>query len=118
MKELTLADMDVIGDAFEKLGEIITETNKANGWEGIKPEDWHNDSNRIPASLCLMHSEISEALEAFRKQDVENFKEEMVDIFIRWLDLLHGLGLEVAPDLYAKMEKNKKRAYKHGGKKI
>ena len=110
--------MQEIGKLFDALGERIVDINKANGWDVATPDDWHNDSDKIPRLLCLIHSEVSEALEAFRKQDQNNFKEEMADIFIRCLDMLHGIGFNIAPDVGAKIEKNARRGYKHGGKKI
>ena len=51
---------------------------------------------KIPAVLALVHSEVSEALEAFRIDDKENFIEELADVVIRVLDLSEGLEMDIA----------------------
>lgn len=105
-------------ELFAKIGEEIREINAKNGWNLTKPEDWE-DEYKIPACIALIISEASEALEAFRKDDKENFKEEFADIFIRLASVYKGLGFD---DFYTqiqkKLEKNKTRGYRHGGKKV
>lgn len=73
---------------------------------------------RIPAILALIHTEVSEATEAFRADDKANFAEECADILIRVLDLTTGLGIDIETVINAKLEKNKQRGFKHGGKRI
>ncbi len=87
----------------------IHENAKAHGW-------WDNE-RPIPETLCLIHSEVSEALEAYRNGDVENFKEELSDIVIRVLDAAAGYGIDIQEEIRKKHEKNKSRSYRHGGKK-
>lgn len=71
-----------------------------------------------PRILALIHSEASEALEAFRKDDRENFAEELADVLIRVLDCGGGLGIDLDATVAAKLEKNRSRGYKHGGKRV
>lgn len=98
------------------LGEVIVEINRANGWDVCRPGDW-NDDTKIPCKLALIHSETSEALEAFRKDDRENFVEELADTLIRVLDTSSGLGFDIESVVRTKLEKNKTRGFRHGGKR-
>jgi NTP pyrophosphatase (non-canonical NTP hydrolase) len=66
--------------------------------------------------LALIHSEVSEALEADRKGDQENFEEELADVCIRIFDLCGSRGIDLENAIKKKMERNKGRSYKHGGK--
>jgi len=93
---------------FKTMAQEIHENAVAHGWwETPRP---------IPELLCLIHSEVSEALEAFRNHDSENFAEELADIVIRVLDMARGLGIDLEAEVLKKHEKNRARPYRHGGK--
>lgn len=68
--------------------EAIHETAVTKGfWEGDV------DAEFVLAKLALIHSEVSEVLEAFRKQQgSDKILEEFADIFIRSYDLIVGLS--------------------------
>lgn len=66
--------------------------------------------------LMLTVSELAEALEADRKNDAANFREEIADTFIRLFDLCGGLGIDIEPEIEKKRVKNMARPYKHGKK--
>lgn len=100
------------------IGELINDINEANGRNVTKPSDWEDDKYKIPAVLALIHSEASEALEAYRKGDKENFAEECADVFIRLLDMTHGLEIDLAKAIADKLIKNVGRGYRHGGKVV
>jgi NTP pyrophosphatase (non-canonical NTP hydrolase) len=102
---------------FRELGKQIARINEANGWDRITPQDW-GEKYKIPALLDLIHSEISEATEGFRHDDLENFREELADAVIRILSLCEGLGIDLHAAVTAKIEKNRARGYHHGGKRI
>jgi NTP pyrophosphatase (non-canonical NTP hydrolase) len=47
---------------------------------------WHEKEITVPEIVSLLHSEITELYEAFKKNDMDNFIEEMADIAIRNFD--------------------------------
>lgn len=97
--------------------EQIHATAVAKGfWDG------EADINFILAKLCLVHSEVSEMMEAIRKeQGTYKILEEAADIVIRLEDLIQGMydtGWLINNDLDAhiaeKMGVNKSRPKLHG----
>lgn len=95
--------------------------NDLNGWQRVTSQ--HLDAAMegeesavllISTKLALIHSEVSEALEALRKGDQENFAEELADTVIRILDL--PVDLEQA--IVAKLAVNERRGFRHGGKPV
>lgn len=95
----------------------IRAINQQNGWNVCMPPDWHG-TYKVPAILALIHSEVSEALEAFRNRDRVNFGEELADIVIRVLDCAPGLGVDIDAEVEAKLRKNRQRGFRHGGKRV
>lgn len=93
---------------MSQLQKAVHENAVAKGWwEEVRP---------VPEILCLIHSEVSEALEAYRKGDNSNFAEELADIAIRLLDAAGGYGINLEAEILKKHEYNKTRTYRHGGK--
>lgn len=107
---------------INRLGDAILEINRANGWNVTNPGTWDGLQDggkyKVPAIIALIHSEASEALEAYRHGDVENFKEEMGDILIRVLDCMAGMEMDIVGPVIAKLKKNRTRGYRHGGKVV
>ncbi len=91
--------------------------NESKGFHNLTVRSWL-EQNAIPAQLALVHSEVSEATEAFRKGDKANFEEELADIIIRTMGIAHALHMDVMDAMEKKLNKNIKRPYRHGGKKI
>lgn len=89
--------------------EIHKNSMKKGWWESPRP---------VPEILCLIHSEVSEALEAFRNNDLANFREELADVAIRLLDAAEGYGVDLEAEIIKKHEFNKTRPYRHGGKVV
>ncbi|MFP3470814.1 MazG nucleotide pyrophosphohydrolase domain-containing protein, partial [Micrococcus sp. SIMBA_144] len=94
-----------------KINQLCTEA-----FEIARSKGWHDQERETGTLLALIHSEVSEALEADRKGDQENFKEELADVCIRIFDLCGSRGIDLEQAILNKMEKNKGRSYKHGGK--
>lgn len=88
-----------------------------------KEKGWYDNTTKreVPELLCLIHSEISEALEGYRKNLKEGEKgwigEELADAVIRIWDMAEYLGIDIADEVNKKHEINKNRPYRHGGKK-
>ena len=69
--------------------------------------------DNTPEKLMLIVTEVSEAMEAHRKNDWPNFKEELADIIIRVMDLTNALGINLELEMEKKMKINYDRPYKH-----
>lgn len=95
----------------------IREVNLANGWAVFQPSEW-DLTYKVPGILALIHSEVSEALEAFRKNDEENFLEELADVLIRVLDCAGGMTNDFDEIVKNKIEKNRGRSHRHGNKRV
>lgn len=105
------------------LKELVKESHDRavrHGW-------WEGDVHNIPEKLALIHSEVSEALEAYRDNEPnfrtgedgkpEGFGVELADAVIRIMDLCGHLGIDLDYLVRVKSEFNERRPYRHGGKK-
>jgi NTP pyrophosphatase (non-canonical NTP hydrolase) len=78
----------------------------------------------IESRLCLIHSEVSEALEAYRDDAMqttlspsgkpEGFPSELADIVIRVCDFAGHLGIDLENEVRIKSAYNETRPPKHG----
>lgn len=93
---------------FIKMYEEFMDTNKLNIPSNI------DKNNAIGNRLMLIVSELGEAQEGLRHNDMDNFKEELADVAIRLGDLCGGLEIDLEAEIEKKMQKNKDRPYKHG----
>jgi NTP pyrophosphatase (non-canonical NTP hydrolase) len=106
----------VTDNGLDALAAILHETAIEKGfWEGPKNHD------KIGNKLALVHSEVTEVLEAIRKnKGSAEVVEEMADVIIRLLDLyaamMNGGLIEHSLDeaLNKKMEINSNRPKLHG----
>ena len=67
-------------------------------------------------ALALLHSEVSEALNAHRNDDQDNFKEECADIAIRLFHMCYDLKIDLNQAIKEKMKINEQRPVNHGRK--
>lgn len=103
---------------FKLLSTEIHNNSKNKGWWD-KPR---NDGEII----ALIHSELSEALEALREGEPPDDKlpqhnavaVELADAVVRILDYSKAKGYNIGKILVDKHEYNMNRSYKHGGKKF
>lgn len=120
---------------LNEISKQVYEANKLKGFD-VKKEN-------IGQTLCLIHSEISEALEATRKNrhaDLntatingtdklesdsifkavfsqyikDTFEDEIADTFIRLMDLVGALEIDIDKHIELKRRFNSLREYKHG----
>lgn len=87
---------------------------------------WWEDKRNDAECIALMHSELSEALEAMRNNrpndeklpEYDKVTVELADCIIRIFDFAGARDLNLVGALNAKIEFNRNRPYKHGGKKF
>ena len=87
---------------------------EAGWWPDIN--DIRRDNRIVPTKLCLIHSEISEAMEGHRKGAQDDklphrpaIEVELADALIRIYDLAGALELDLGGALAEKMEFNRNR---------
>lgn len=75
---------------------------------------FHDEKREVGTALALIHSEVSEALEAHRHGNIEEFAEELADIIIRTLDTAGSENIDIGQAVVDKMSKNRQRSRLHG----
>lgn len=105
MKEFFTKNREKIDQSLTHLQWAIYPWMQAQGF-------WESDNKG--EKIALMHSELSECLEAVRKGDVENEVEELADCTIRIIDYCGRHGLQLGEAIVDKMMKNLDRPRKHG----
>lgn len=111
-------DEIVFTSSFWIVARAIHRTAVVKGW-------WDKERN-FGEMVALMHSELSEALEAKRhgnkpSEHIPQFsgiEEEFADVIIRVMDTCYQAGWDLPGAILAKMAFNEGREFKHGGKEF
>ena len=103
---------------FKAVADEVNQIAIEKGW-------WKGERNEGEL-IALMHSELSEALEALRHgnppddkiPEFSGVEAEFADVIIRIMDMASAKGLRVGEAIVAKVAFNQDRPYKHGGKRF
>ena len=80
-----------------------------------REKGWWDKERSDGEVIALMHSELSEALEAMRNNHSQDaVAEELADCCIRIFDYCGEKDIDLEKALSKKIEKNKGRSYRHG----
>ena len=120
--------IDVFG--IDETAATAHKINVANGWwEDRENVNMAHPSGQLHVALgciALIHTELSEAVEALRKHDPETWTDHTKkDTFIRELagakiridDLAVWMGGSIGLAMQAELENNATRGIRHGGKR-
>ena len=90
---------------------------------------WWEKPRTLAEQIVLMHSELSEAIEAIRNGEEgfwidpksgkpEGIATELADCIIRIMDTCKNYGWDLEEVMLVKMAYNDRRPYRHGGKAL
>ena len=106
-----MTDEEIKQSIVQLQADIHKQNILAGWWDGPL---FLND--RVPEKLCLIHSEVSEAMEGHRKDLMDDklptrkmIEVELADALIRILDLGGALNLDIAGAVFEKRAYNAKR---------
>ncbi len=100
---------------FSMVREAVHRNARSKGW-------YDGGERNVPEQLALIHSEVSEALEALREGNppdkhcagFSSFEIELADIVIRVMDLAAYKNVRLGEAIKAKAQFNETRPHKHG----
>jgi NTP pyrophosphatase (non-canonical NTP hydrolase) len=111
-------------DVIEDMTRQVLNCNEKNGW--FEPGRSYDTPLDTGAELALIHSEVSETLEAYRERGLEenttpagkpdDVGSECADVLIRLLDFCGRRGIDLSSEFDRKMAYNWTRSHRHGGK--
>lgn len=113
-----------VGRMLNTLADVCFQASADAGWWEPNPKlSWGDPGFSVirdeatPTKLCLIHSEVSEAMEGFRKGVMDDhlldrtmFEVELADVLIRVFDLAGAHDLDLGGALLEKFQYNQRRA--------
>lgn len=117
--KITQDQVTLFGHYFNEMARNVYANALAKGW-------WDGGNRNKGELIALMHSELSEALEALRNGDPESEKtpghsqvaEELADAVIRIMDYASAFNLDLGRAIVDKAAYNTTRPHRHGGKRF
>ena len=117
---------EAVAKALAAMTGDVVAVNTLNGW--------YEQPLSFGEAMALIHSEVSEALEAWRHWGMADATEpcmdpaprlakpegvgsEFADILIRLVDCSARFGVDLAAEYARKLAYNRVRGYRHGGKR-
>lgn len=117
-------------EALRTAADDVYRVNEANGW--------FESERTVGEDVALLHSEVSEMLEAYREFGLndmtgdeiaqvdgvvtpvkpEGFGSECADVLIRLLDTCRRRGVDLGFEFERKLAHNATRGHRHGGKNL
>ncbi|MDP3869128.1 hypothetical protein [Phenylobacterium sp.] len=107
--------MNLWAEALNDMADVVFRENVEMGWYSDPATGLRKDRN-VGELLCLVHSEVSEAMEGHRKNLMDDklpdrpmIEVELADVVIRVFDLAAYLGLDLGGAVVAKRLFNAQR---------
>lgn len=118
------------------IADMTAEVRAVNVEKGWRPAAGGPVSNTFGDYIALAHSELSEALEAYRDHRLEDATattrtgtaipwakpegvgSELADVLIRLLDMADVFGIDLEREYERKIAYNRTRAFRHGGRTL
>ena len=102
---------------FQRLVTRSLRELQAEAYQCAVAKGWWEEARRPLELIALMHSELSEAVEAWRNGDEDNLAEELADTVIRVLDFCGHEHIDLQAAIEKKISINWSRPIRHGGKR-